>query len=107
MQIPFVACRGYESNVYSYDALTCAYGNYWSSSPYNHAEYAYRFYLYPDNLYANGDFYRGYGYAVRCFKNEYVKPPVNKDIKLEATSTAADQTLKINKYFANAYTVDW
>jgi hypothetical protein len=29
-----------------------------------------------------------------------------KDILLEATSTAANQTLKINKYFANAYTVD-
>ena len=32
---------------------------------------------------------------------------VNKDIILEATSTAADQTLRINKYFANVYTVDW
>ena len=32
---------------------------------------------------------------------------INKDIVLEATSTAANQTLKINKYFANAYTVDW
>ena len=30
-----------------------------------------------------------------------------KDIILQATSTAANQTLKINKYFANAYTVDW
>ena len=31
----------------------------------------------------------------------------SKDIVLEATSTAANQTLKINKYFTNAYTVDW
>ena len=31
---------------------------------------------------------------------------INKDIILEATSTEANQTLKINKYFANAYTVD-
>ena len=30
----------------------------------------------------------------------------SKDIVLEATSTASNQTLKINKYFANAYTVD-
>ena len=30
---------------------------------------------------------------------------INKDIVLEATSTAVNQTLKINKYFANAYTV--
>jgi len=30
----------------------------------------------------------------------------NKDIILEAISTADNQTLKINKYFANAYTVD-
>jgi len=29
------------------------------------------------------------------------------DIVLEATVTAAGQTLTINKYFANAYTVDW
>ena len=32
---------------------------------------------------------------------------INKDIVIEATSTAANQTLKINKYFSNAYTVDW
>ena len=31
---------------------------------------------------------------------------INKDIVIEATSTEANQTLKINKYFANAYTVD-
>ena len=31
----------------------------------------------------------------------------SKDIVLEATSTAANQTLKINKYFKSAYTVDW
>ena len=32
---------------------------------------------------------------------------INKDIVLQATSTEANQTLKINKYFKNAYTVDW
>ena len=32
---------------------------------------------------------------------------VNKDIILEATATESGQTLKINKYFKNAYTVDW
>jgi hypothetical protein len=31
---------------------------------------------------------------------------VNKDIIIEATATADGQTLKINKYFNNAYTVD-
>ena len=31
---------------------------------------------------------------------------INKDIVLEATATASGQTLKINKYFSNAYTVD-
>ena len=30
-----------------------------------------------------------------------------KTIMLEATATQANQTLKINKYFANEYTVDW
>jgi hypothetical protein len=32
---------------------------------------------------------------------------VNKNIILEATATAANQTIIINKYFGNAYTVDW
>jgi hypothetical protein len=31
----------------------------------------------------------------------------SKDIVLQATSTAANQTIKINKYFENAYVVDW
>jgi hypothetical protein len=31
---------------------------------------------------------------------------LNKDIILEATATAG-QKIKINKYFNNAYTVDW
>jgi hypothetical protein len=31
----------------------------------------------------------------------------NEKIALDATTTAANQTVKINKYFANAYTVDW
>ena len=39
--------------------------------------------------------------------NLYAKWEVSKDIILEATSTEANQTLKINKYFNNAYTVDW
>jgi hypothetical protein len=30
-----------------------------------------------------------------------------KNIILEATATAANQTLTINKYFANGYQVDW
>ena len=30
----------------------------------------------------------------------------SKDIIIEATATESNQTLKINKYFANAYTVD-
>ena len=32
---------------------------------------------------------------------------VNKDIILEATATESGQTLKINKYFFNSYTVNW
>jgi hypothetical protein len=31
----------------------------------------------------------------------------NLDIVIEATVTEANQKLKINKYFSNAYTVDW
>ena len=60
-----------------------------------------------DNIAPNADTNRAIGMSIRCFKNEYIEPPVNMDIVLEATATEADQTLKINKYFANAYTVDW
>ena len=31
----------------------------------------------------------------------------SKNIVLQATATEAGQTLKINKYFANAYMIDW
>lgn len=37
----------------------------------------------------------------------YARWDVNKDIIIQATATEANQTLTINKYFANAYTVDW
>jgi len=30
-----------------------------------------------------------------------------KDIEIEVTASEVGQTVKINKYFANAYTVDW
>ncbi len=34
--------------------------------------------------------------------------PITEDmIVIETTSTEINQTLRINKYFANAYTVDW
>ena len=36
-----------------------------------------------------------------------VVPTNPMDIIIEATATESNQTLKINKYFANAYTVDW
>ncbi len=31
----------------------------------------------------------------------------SKDIVITAIVTSANQKIKINKYFANAYTVDW
>jgi hypothetical protein len=31
----------------------------------------------------------------------------SKDIVIEAISTEENQTIKINKYFTNDYTVDW
>lgn len=37
----------------------------------------------------------------------YAKLSINKDIIIQATATESGQTLKINKYFKNAYTVDW
>ena len=102
MQIPFVSSRDADSVTYA----SMDYGYYWSSSPRDSDDRAYYLYIGSRNLEVNDDYYRGYGYAIRCFKNEYVKPPVNKDIVIEATATDANQTLKINKYFANDYTVD-
>ncbi len=37
----------------------------------------------------------------------YAKRKNLKDIVIEATATESGQTLRINKYFKNAYTVDW
>ena len=37
----------------------------------------------------------------------YAQRKNSKDIDIEATAMAAGQTITINKYFANAYTVDW
>ena len=45
-------------------------------------------------------------YTVTGNKTLYAKWMDLKSIVLEATATAADRTLRINKYFANAYTVD-
>ena len=75
-------------------------GDYWSSTP-DLADNAYSLYFYSSSIYPQYDYYRAYGFAVRCFKNE-----PSLDIVLEATSTEANQTLKINKYFASPYTVD-
>jgi hypothetical protein len=73
MQMPFVGYRSWsDSTVYS-----SSYGYYWSSSPSDGGTLNSRFfYLDSDSLftiYYGG--YRGAGYAVRCFKNEYIKLP--------------------------------
>ena len=72
MMLPFVGSRSYNGTVdqggYSY---------YWSSSPDNAAR---SFYLDPNSLDASYGNARGYGYAVRCFKNSYVKLPKTLNI---------------------------
>ena len=70
MQIPFVGYRDFDGTVYAGD-----YGTYWSSSPSDGADIARGFFLRPKYLDANYSIRRGYGYAVRCFKNSYVKLP--------------------------------
>lgn len=75
MQIPFVGNRGYDGTVYA-----GGYGYYWSSSPYDDALNARYFYLGPDGLGASNYRNRGYGLAVRCFKNSYVKLPKTLDL---------------------------
>ncbi len=68
--LPFVGRRDYDGTVYAGD-----YGYYWSSSPYDNASNARYFRLYPDYLNADYNMNRGFGYAVRCFKNSYLKLP--------------------------------
>jgi len=46
---------------------------------------------------------RVYAQAVRCFKNT---SSTSADIQLTAVITSSGQTVRINKYFANAYTVN-
>lgn len=70
MLIPFVGRRYYNS---APDAGT--YGYYWSSSPYGDAYEARGFDFNAGNLRTNRYNGRGYGYAVRCFKNSYIELP--------------------------------
>ena len=78
MQIPFV---GYRYN-YDYGSHSGVYGYYWTSSPndWNRARHVH---IVTNALYGNeSSEYRGYGYAVRCFKNSYVDfvPPSSETI---------------------------
>ena len=78
MQIPFV---GYRYN-YDYGSHSGVYGYYWTSSP-NDWNRARHFHIVTNALYGNeSSEYRGYGYAVRCFKNSYVDfvPPSSEAI---------------------------
>ena len=69
MQIPFVGNRNYDGTVRAGD-----YGYYWSSSPNDMELLSRNFRLDPDILNATAND-RGNGYAVRCFKDSYVKLP--------------------------------
>ena len=71
MMLPFVGYRRYDGFVY-----TGGYGYYWSSSPDDYVRTISRYFgLDPYDLDADNDSDRGYGYAVRCFKDFYVKLP--------------------------------
>ena len=50
-------------------------GNYWSSSPTSASSSNARLlYLYSSDVHANSNYYRAYGFSVRCFKDSYVAP---------------------------------
>ncbi len=105
LELPLAGFRSYDDGA----IYVQGYGvRYWSSSPCggSNPESAWALYFSFDSINPSYSYYRAFGHSLRCFKNEYIEPPVNMDIVLEATSTEANQTLKINKYFANAYTVD-
>ena len=69
MQMPFVSGRYSNSKA----DLGYTYGAYWSSSPWSDAHYAQLSVIGPTLLNIGNDA-RAWGRAVRCFKNEYVKP---------------------------------
>jgi hypothetical protein len=78
MQIPFVGYRDFDSTINSGD-----YGYYWSSTPGNpywtsslhpNPSQSWEFTLNSDSLATITEGNRSLGHAVRCFKNEYVKP---------------------------------
>ena len=73
-------------------------GRYWSSNPLDRNQ-SYNLVFSSSSIYHQSFNERSEGEVVRCFRN-------TKDIIIEATATAANQTLTINKYFDNAYTVD-
>ena len=118
MQIPFVGHRNYDSTAYSGD-----YADYWSSSPNYNTILAHFFALSPSYLYADTTITaRGNGYAVRCFKNEYIRLPENYSlifdsqggsevdtwIAEENTSwTKPDDPTKDGYIFVDWYTSTW
>ena len=69
LHMPFAGYRDYSTaNIGSQGSV----GSYWSSSSYNSV--ARGFYLDSSNVSADSNYYRTYGYAVRCFKNSFEKP---------------------------------
>ena len=67
MQMPFI---GYRNN--KYEPNPWSYGRYWSSSPHE-SEISKYFWLSDSAIRANTYDVIAYGWAVRCFKNFYVK----------------------------------
>ena len=70
MQIPFVGQRNYD-----FKASPNSSAGYWSSTPYSDRANYIRAYFFGNDSMFWWDYSDGFGYAVRCFKNEYVIPP--------------------------------
>jgi len=119
-KIPFVGYRDSSTN-----ASVWYNAKLWSSSPDVGNDRARNFYLDLGTAGANNNYYfRGYAFSVRCFKDSYLSFPScsgwqhqatwdvcvydDKDIVIQVTATGnSTQKIRINKYFANNYTIDW
>lgn len=76
-------------------------GYYYSSSPSTAANQSYIVNFTTTAINPSNSINRGLASSVRCFKDT-----TPKHIELTAEITSANQTVTVNKYFANDYTIN-
>ena len=99
----------------------------WASSSQGSVLFFFSLWFSNDKAGVRRGFPASYGFSVRCFKDSYLEFPSSengcpewqelatwdvciyndKDIVIQATATANNQSIRINNYFGNSFTVDW